>query len=59
MARLNSTVMALSPLGKRRGGGSGAAMASECLVASGLEPICSVFCGEVEFASYEISLQVQ
>jgi hypothetical protein len=29
MLRLNSTVMALSPLGKRRGGGSVAAMASE------------------------------
>jgi hypothetical protein len=28
MLRLNSTVMALSPLGKRRGGGSVAAMAS-------------------------------
>jgi hypothetical protein len=29
MLRLNSTVMALSPLGKRRGGGSVAAMASK------------------------------
>jgi hypothetical protein len=28
MLRLNSTVMALSPLGKRRGGDSGAAMIS-------------------------------
>jgi hypothetical protein len=28
MLRLNSTVMALSPLGKRRGGGSVAAMGS-------------------------------
>jgi hypothetical protein len=37
MLRLNSTVMALSPLGKRRGGGSVAAMASELSRSFGFE----------------------
>src|SRR6266403_159461 len=48
MLRLNSTVMALSPLGKRRGGGSVAAIASQTRrrISS-----CSVFSDEVEFAS--------
>jgi hypothetical protein len=54
--RLNSTVMALSPLGKRRGGGSGAVMVPNDLV---LMASCSVFCPPVEFASCEISQQVQ
>jgi hypothetical protein len=59
MLRENSTVMALSPLGKRRGGECGAAMASGLSRVSVLSPICSVFWARVEFASCEIGEQVQ
>ena len=53
--RLNSTVMALSPLGKRRGGESVAAMASQFFVRTS----SSVFCAGVEFAIWQMRLQDQ
>src|SRR5258705_6531417 len=48
MLRLNSTVMALSPLGKRRGGDRVAAIGSQIRRRI---PSSSVFCRQVEFAS--------
>ena len=54
MFRLNSTVMALSPLGKRRGGVMDAA------IASGLYGNqASVFSREVEFARCKMMQQLQ
>jgi hypothetical protein len=47
--------MALSPLGKRRGGESVAAMASQFFVRTS----SSVFCAGVEFAIWQMRLQDQ